>query len=124
MRFRLLLLIALATLAAAPAFACGAQYTLEQCRQMDNQNDGSTGDGSGGGGAPPTCPYYMCGNAVPGHQSAVDWCEATQTWTDCPIEFCSYQPCSGFNCYPSWQVCLNCSSRTSNKVSINQCPRQ
>jgi hypothetical protein len=124
MRIRLLLWIALAVLAAAPpVFACGAQYTQEQCRQMDNQDDGSTGDGTGGGGAS-SCPYYMCGNAVPNQQSAVDWCEATQTYTDCPIAYCRYEQCSGTNCYPRWEICTACSSRSSNNAVPSQCPRQ
>lgn len=123
MRIQLMMLLAVAVLAASPVFACSAEYSAEQCRQADDQNDGSTGDGTAGGGTK-SCPYYMCGNAIAGHQEAWDWCSDTQSWTNCTIEYCTYQSCVGYNCYPSWKICETCSSRTGNKATLNQCPRQ
>lgn len=92
---------------------CAAEYTEEQCAQMES--DGTSGNNTTGG----RCPYYMCGNAFAKWQSAVDWCEATQQMSDCPIEYCVYQECIGSNCYPTSKTCDKCSSRQGNKVSTS-----
>jgi hypothetical protein len=95
--FRLLTFAVLAV--ALPVMAsedvCSAEYTAEQCQQMEGDG-GGTGNPNGGGSS--GCPYYLCGNAIPDVQSASDWCEATQSYKDCPIGFCRYVPCSGSNC--------------------------
>jgi hypothetical protein len=122
---RFALAVVVAVLAAAPVIACPAYYSGDQCEQIgggggDDQNDGSTGDGSGGGGR---CPYYMCGNAMGGYQDSWGWCEATQTYENCPIFYCQAAACVGTNCYPTTGICSDCSSRTGNNVHISSCPR-
>ena len=101
---------------------CSAQYSAEQCEQMEG-GTGNTGGGNTGGGSSPGCPYYMCGNAGFDAQSAWAWCEATQSWSNCPIYFCRYMNCVGTNCSPTWEVCENCSSRQGNTVRVSSCPR-
>lgn len=99
----------------ASAGECPAEYSAEQCEQMMEDD----GDSNGGG----TCSYNMCGNATFENQSSWGWCEATQSWVDCPIFFCKYVPCIGRNCTPTWIVCSGCSSREGNNVQSSSCPR-
>lgn len=106
---------------AAPARACSAEFGIDQCDQMrDDGGDSSGGSQNSAGGG---CPYYMCGNAMPSAQSAVQWCEATQTWTNCVIGFCAYAECSGYNCYVTSETCSVCSSLQGNNAHGTPCPR-
>jgi hypothetical protein len=113
----LLVMIFIASSALAWDAGCAAEYDEETCKQMGE--DGTGGNPTTGG----TCPYYMCGNAFPRTQSSVAWCDATQEKSDCPIEYCEYRPCIGFNCYPTWEVCTACESRAGNRVHVTECPR-
>jgi hypothetical protein len=114
-------------LSALPALAnedmCSAEYSAEQCRQMNEGGGGNPAGGGGGGGGSSTCPYYMCGNATFSAQSSWGWCEATQTWTDCPIFYCTYQSCVGTNCTPESITCSSCASRQGNNLHVSDCPR-
>lgn len=120
-RFAVLLLV---TFAASTTMAwdagCAAEYTEEQCAQM--QSDGTSGT-SGTNGNHGTCPYYMCGNASAKSQSAWVWCEVKRAWIDCPIAYCAYKECVGSNCYPTWIVCSDCSSSQGNNAHQSACPR-
>lgn len=124
---RPLLLVTAVLLSALPAVAqsdddgddhaCSAEYSGEQCLQMQNGGD-TQPPGSGDG-----CPFNLCGNASPSAISSVGWCEATESWEDCPIAYCSYSPCIGTNCTPTFIVCSACSSRQGNNADMTNCPR-
>ncbi len=103
---------------AGPAIVdvCSAEYSPDQCDQLNGDNNGGPAPGG-------TCPFYMCGNATTAHQSSEDWCEATQSYQNCPIYYCRYSPCIGTNCYPTSMTCSTCSSRQGNNVHLSDCPR-
>ncbi|MEA2337172.1 MAG: hypothetical protein QOE82_1179 [Thermoanaerobaculia bacterium] len=104
----------------ARAQVCSAEYSGDQCDQM-NRDAGDPNGNSGGGGG---CPYYMCGNATEGVISSSAWCEASQRYTDCPIFYCTYSACVGTNCTPESITCSSCASRQGNNVHISDCPRR
>lgn len=120
-RIGLLMCAVLLAAITAEAQYCSPEYSGEQCLQMGPENSDT---GNGGGNGAPGCPYYMCGNAFGKYQAAEDWCEATQSWVDCAIEYCEYQPCIGSNCYTTWSICGACSSRGANHVHVTECPRK
>ena len=122
MRVGLLLCVVAAVLIAVPGEAqeCSAEYSGDQCLQINNDGSGSTGPGGGGGGA---CPYYLCGNAGSARQSAMVWCPETEAFVDCPIFYCRYSPCSGTNCYPTSMNCSACPSQSGNNAHESDCPR-
>jgi hypothetical protein len=123
MTARIILLMSLALVFVVPAAAqyCSPEYSGEQCLQSGGTENADTG---GGGLGAPSCPYYMCANAVPGNQDGDGWCEATQSYVSCPIFYCQYRPCAGSNCYTTWQICSDCSSRQGNNLHLSDCPRR
>jgi hypothetical protein len=114
------LLVSVIVLLALPAFAvCSAEYSGDQCAQIDNL-DGADSTSGGGGDY---CPYYLCGNATGKVQTNLVWCQETGNYQDCPIAYCEYQKCIGSNCTPTTITCTACASKTGNNVHESACPR-
>ena len=98
---------------------CSAEYTGEQCEQLNNDIDDPNDQGGGG----KTCPYYLCGNAGARAQSAYVWCPESVAYVDCPIYYCQYSPCIGTNCYVTSVNCTACASQAGNNGHESTCPR-
>lgn len=118
MRVGLLLCIVAAFLIAVPGEAqyCSAEYSGDQCLQMNDDVPGSTGP-------PGACPYYLCGNAGGRSQDAYVWCPETVGYVNCPIAYCQYSPCYGANCYVTSINCSACPSQPGNNGHESDCPR-
>jgi len=122
-------LISAMLLLALPASAvCSAEYSADQCDQM-NLDDNVDTPGGGGG---QYCPYYLCGNAEGNAQTNQVWCPEAPNPTpggppgafkDCPIAFCQARTCVGSNCSPETTTCTACPSQTGNNVHVSDCPK-